>query len=842
VDLDKIAFLFGSPPDGADPDDEETRHRLVAARWGNGLAGIALPDLVLEQVADQIASDDPPEVWQTAQRLRAAGIGDSLVMTDLGQVEISMLRRVLTQEESDEEDVQRDLLASLPLPTARHLTALVWATVLEHRSIKKEALVEQVAAEWLKGAESRGAIETTPGMELLLQHVEVAVDKLTEREDGPLMSLGDEHVVELPSLAARAFFVHVLGAAELDDGCVAIAPDLAPLFRLRMPVRVRRVRHGSTAEEVGELDFDVHPELGEVALFSDELLAGLEPGMVLAVRVQPPPAGEGDLGQGPAANSVGEDSVGEDSSLEGSVSDDLAGEDVAGAGLVGEGSAGGGALEPDQADGSEVEVTVLERCPSLDPELVRLVRAAYDAELDGLPVAGERILARLLLEHPGALEAPGAPWGDVLVAAGLRLRRGYGAHDENVWRLGRFVIRLARVEEALDDVEKLHRAADVMGLFEPDAEDPKAADPEAHRQALAQLADVEVLSACAGALLAEAAAGPDDRSGTGEGGYDAVAAFAERLLAAARRPREEAPARFLLALAEERRGDAPAAEVHLELAHQARPDLEPVAERLAWYASDRGDARRAVGLLQRLGGEGHERDLELLRRYSDPAPAAAGGRGRNEPCWCGSGRKFKHCHLAAAPTISLHDRVDWLAYKAAAFLQHESGKAAVALAQLAAARAGVADDADALRRALEDSLVLDVAMHEGGWFERFLFARGELLPDDEALLARSWNLVDRSLYEVVEIRPARSMTVRDLRSAELVEVREHSLSRSTRVGEVLCGRVLPDGESHQFGGATIKVRAGDETALFHVLDRGDPAELLAFVGARERPAMVADEP
>ncbi|TMQ32378.1 MAG: hypothetical protein E6K70_18875 [Planctomycetota bacterium] len=21
------------------------------------------------------------------------------------------------------------------------------------------------------------------------------------------------------------------------------------------------------------------------------------------------------------------------------------------------------------------------------------------------------------------------------------------------------------------------------------------------------------------------------------------------------------------------------------------------------------------------------------------------GRGRNQPCWCGSGEKFKHCHL-----------------------------------------------------------------------------------------------------------------------------------------------------------------------------------------------------
>ncbi|NTU82987.1 MAG: hypothetical protein HGA45_27075 [Chloroflexales bacterium] len=32
----------------------------------------------------------------------------------------------------------------------------------------------------------------------------------------------------------------------------------------------------------------------------------------------------------------------------------------------------------------------------------------------------------------------------------------------------------------------------------------------------------------------------------------------------------------------------------------------------------------------------------------DPPPEAAQARpGRNDPCWCGSGRKYKHCHLRA---------------------------------------------------------------------------------------------------------------------------------------------------------------------------------------------------
>ncbi len=37
--------------------------------------------------------------------------------------------------------------------------------------------------------------------------------------------------------------------------------------------------------------------------------------------------------------------------------------------------------------------------------------------------------------------------------------------------------------------------------------------------------------------------------------------------------------------------------------------------------------------------EAHRRTLEQGR-----ARAIAGGLGRNDPCWCGSGRKYKHCH------------------------------------------------------------------------------------------------------------------------------------------------------------------------------------------------------
>ena len=34
----------------------------------------------------------------------------------------------------------------------------------------------------------------------------------------------------------------------------------------------------------------------------------------------------------------------------------------------------------------------------------------------------------------------------------------------------------------------------------------------------------------------------------------------------------------------------------------------------------------------------------------------AGLLGRNQPCWCDSGRKYKHCHLAADQELSARRR------------------------------------------------------------------------------------------------------------------------------------------------------------------------------------------
>jgi len=307
--------------------------------------------------------------------------------------------------------------------------------------------------------------------------------------------------------------------------------------------------------------------------------------------------------------------------------------------------------------------------------------------------------------------------------------------------------------------------------------------------------------------------------------------LSEQLLTVARRPSEIAVARFLAAVVAERRCDPLGAEAHLHLAVEADPRWAPGVDRLAWYLSDRGDARGAAGLWRQLEGEDNY-DLAEIEPF-----AQIGGPklGRNDPCWCGSNRKFKVCHLGTPPLPPLPDRVGWLCRKTIAYLERRGGAPTRDVFTLASARAGGDADPDKLADAFADPFVFDVALHELGWFDRFLTERGTLLPEDEALLMASWALVARSVYEVREIQPGLGLVISDLRTGESLKVRERTFSRSARSGSMVCARAVPDGETHQFIGGLFAVAPGTEAHLLDLLDKADGFALIEYLGELEKP-------
>jgi tetratricopeptide (TPR) repeat protein len=332
--------------------------------------------------------------------------------------------------------------------------------------------------------------------------------------------------------------------------------------------------------------------------------------------------------------------------------------------------------------------------------------------------------------------------------------------------------------------------------------------------------------AVAEAVLAETVAASSDGAG-------ALGLFAESLEPLA--PRSARPAlRWLRGKAHERLGDVTRAEADYQAAESLDPKWPLALIDLARYASDRGDAARGLALLRRAGAPPDDTMVELLERFQvEPRDDI----GRNDPCWCGSGRKYKKCHLNREQ-LPLEERAAWLYQKAATFLA--DGPWGIEALDVAKVRSQHSDDQFALLDALErDPLVTDAVLFEGGVFTEFVRTRGALLPDDERLLADQWLLVDRSVYEVEQVRRGEGCTVRDLRTGDVHRVRERSGSRQLKVGALICARVVPVGTTMQIFGGIEPVELRERDELVALLDaKPDPVDLVSFLTGRFAPPVL----
>jgi hypothetical protein len=313
-----------------------------------------------------------------------------------------------------------------------------------------------------------------------------------------------------------------------------------------------------------------------------------------------------------------------------------------------------------------------------------------------------------------------------------------------------------------------------------------------------------------------------------------VQEFASALIRAAGEGMPKVVAHWFAALIAEMADEPLVADAHLHVALTSGRDWPPVLERAAWYASDRGDAAGALSLLRRMP----DPPRHALMTLGEFEGSAQPDIGRNEPCWCGSGRKFKNCHLSQPQGHPLPERVGWLCFKAVWYLEHQGQDALEEVMNLAHIRAADPEDNESVTRALEDPLLMDLVLTERGWFEDFVDARGSLLPEDELLLAQSWTLVDRSVYEVEKVRPRIGLTVRDLATGDKLEVRERTFSAKAQKGWMVCARAVPDGETNQFVGAIFSVQPGTEEQVLDMCIDGDSEALASWVGALERPPRI----
>jgi len=461
------------------------------------------------------------------------------------------------------------------------------------------------------------------------------------------------------------------------------------------------------------------------------------------------------------------------------------------------------------------------------------VGAALTALLEQEPDRPESLdvaVWTLCADDDSLFRQPAAPLSDLLAHSGLACDTSWvalGGFDFHAWRTSG-QLRLIQARYDLNFGEAL-AVLTLIGLYDQTLEMLDAAGGEG----VDHLADVDrSMIGTALEFLAEpaVAAAVLDEIGSGEGYEPAALRFlAESFEPLA--PRGARPAlMWLQAKACERFGDVEAAEAALQAAESLNPSWPLTLMALARYASDRGDAERGLSLLRRAGLPEDDESV-LLMAYFRPAPRT--GIGRNERCWCGSGRKYKVCHLNRE-TLPLEDRAAWLYQKSSVDLL--DGPFADLVLEAAAEHARHWDSPDALSEALDDGLVTDAVLVEGGAFEYFLDLRGSLLPDDERLLAQQWLLSERSVHEVVEVRRGQGMTMRDVRTGDVHEVRERAGSTQVKAGELFCARVVPAGETMQIFGGLHPVSVGERDALIALLDEEpDPVELVAFLSRRFAP-------
>ena len=116
--------------------------------------------------------------------------------------------------------------------------------------------------------------------------------------------------------------------------------------------------------------------------------------------------------------------------------------------------------------------------------------------------------------------------------------------------------------------------------------------------------------------------------------------LAETMLRAVEAPLSAVPL-LLLACAAEDRGDGPAWLSLIERVVAADPQDAEALATLADLRSVSGDAREAKRLYALAGVDPQADEFRILRTFLEPPP---GGPGRNKPCPCGSGKKYKKCH------------------------------------------------------------------------------------------------------------------------------------------------------------------------------------------------------
>lgn len=170
----RFELVFGGVVDISEWEAAADRLPLVERRFGPASEAESL--MVLAAV-EQILSDEPPQVWETVERLLAEGLDTDDVMDQLVMVFAQTVQES-RHGGSFDHDCYRARLARLPLPDPAVIEQALLHATAAAVVVETDALVAQVA-------ELLGSSGDDPLVVRLVEHIE---EQLAD-EGGPLVRL-----------------------------------------------------------------------------------------------------------------------------------------------------------------------------------------------------------------------------------------------------------------------------------------------------------------------------------------------------------------------------------------------------------------------------------------------------------------------------------------------------------------------------------------------------------------------------------------------------------------------------------------------------------------------------